>query len=226
MQFHLSDVSDLEIKHTISPDNKQEALIFTKKPEVDPFLSSSLPDSWKEDLKAPDLDEKKLRKTLNITEPDPTDDDDIDTSNICFISDCNKPDDLTLQEFQHIVEFKKDLFQNVSIEMVFQKCKYLWFNIKNSDARFYLSKNLSKSKYNILLVYEIDKKQNWIKEIQESFPDAITIKKDKLVMIDSFNAEHFIADTLSAITKISKPTKSLFNMLKMCICSKKKTTKF
>lgn len=218
MQF--SDISDLEIKHTISPDNKQEALIFTKKPEQDPFMSSAVPENWKEDVKQ-DLDEKKVRKALNISEPYPDQDDEIDTSNILFIADSEKPD-FNLTEFIHVVSYSKDTFQNIPLDQVFLKAKYIWFNIKDSQARYYLSQNLKKNKYNILIVYEGSKTQSWIKELSEFVPEAVTINKQKLVMIDSFSPDHFIEKTLSAIVKISKPTKSLFNMLKMCVCSSKK----
>lgn len=219
MNFALSDISDLSIQHV--KEDEKESLVFTKKPEIkesisgNPFHTDVVPESW---LK-PELDDKKIRKQLNISEP--LDDDELDTSNICFISDSSMPI-FNLAEFEKVVEYKKDLFQNVSITTVFERCKYLWFNIKNSDCRYYLSKNLSKSKYNILLVYEADKKANWIKEIQGVFPEAITINKQKLIAIDSFSPDDFIASTLSAIVKISKPTKSLFNMLKMCVCSSKK----
>lgn len=218
--FALSDISDLDVKHEKA--NDKEVLTFSKKPEVDPFISSSLPDSWKEETK-PDIDEQKLRKKLNITEP--LDDDEDSHNNILFISDSSMPI-FNLAEFEKVVEYNKDLFQNIPLDQVFQKTRYVWCNIKNQDCRYYLAKNLSKNKYNILLVYEVDKKQSWLKEVQDAFPDSIAINKNKLIAIDSFNPSHFVSEALSGLIKLSKPTKSVYSFLKLCLCSKKKTTKF
>ncbi len=203
----LSSIDDLVIKQ---PDCKTEH-IFTKKESKD--VKHQVVENTEHDDVDIDVDDIS----------DPIDDDDIkdNNTNILFISDLDKPTELKLEFFQHCIEFRKDLFINKSIKNIFENAKYIWCNIRDSDARTFIQKNIKNTPYNISIIYS-NKNGKWIEQIQSIVPKAVKISYKKLKKVDGFNEREFVRDVMSNIVALKKPAMNIKHFISDCFCGSSK----
>lgn len=141
--------------------------------------------------------------------------------NLLIIADCDKPD-LKIQNFEHMNEFSYALFQNIDIKTIFQKTKFLWLNLKHKEAREWLSKNLKHNPYNISIVYEKDKNDDWLVQINDFLAKKkqkpVIISLAKLKKIDGLNAEELLHNLFDLALKLKKPTSKAYKVLKFFCC--------
>lgn len=203
----LNDISDLVIKQ---PDCKTEH-IFTKKESKEGKHHQPVPTNVDDVV---DIDIGDIS--------DPIDDDDVkDSTNILFISDLDKPTELKLEMFQHTIDFRKDLFINKSIKNIFENARYIWCNVRNSDCRSWISKNLKNTPYNVSIIYS-NKNGKWIEQIQSIVPKAVKISYKKLKKVDGFNEREFVRDVMSNIVALKKPAMNIKHFISDCFCGSSK----
>lgn len=160
----------------------------------------------------------KSEVAISFSDPDEKS----DFSNILFISDVKMPK-LHLEEFETLKCYSDTLFTNRPLKSCFSVCKYLWFNISDSDARHYLQKNLKDCPYKVCLVYSHDKNAKWLSELKLFMQgNCSIISLKRLTKVDALSSDEMVQDLLSNILKLTKPTSKAVKILSALCCGSKK----
>jgi hypothetical protein len=124
---------------------------------------------------------------------------------ILFVSDRPISSDLRLSNFSNVIEFKKDLFLNRTLEDVSKSSPFLWMDISNSDCRSYLERNITHNPYACVIIYS-DKTEKWVNELSEFLgKGTVKINIRKLKNFEHLCLEDAVRMLLIEMFKLSKP---------------------